>query len=172
MGTNYYLYKKAKYEEGKHPGSHAGFDWCEWGCCDSDDFSAHVQKLKNGYVWHGKYYPTIKDLNRDYYEKYHIGKASYGWAFCLALYPKNGLSSLEDYSKAFDDELNVIVDESGKPVSKKQRLEIITQGYPHEGILERHTQALADQYNIIDIENMHYDTVISGNDANTECIFC
>lgn len=130
MGTNYYLYKKAKYA----PINKRSKDWYE--TYDFEMFDSplerenYVQELKNGFVWHDTYYPSVRALNKDYYAIYHIGKSSYGWRFLLATYPKQHIDTLEDWKKLFNDENNYIQDEYGEIIDKETMLKIITDRPP------------------------------------------
>lgn len=107
MGTNYYLIKKKKYEPK-----------------DDTYTEQKVYELNNGWVWNNTYYPSLDDLNKEYYLELHIGKSSCGWHFGLCIYPEFNINSLEDWLKEFDE--NEIKDEYDKIVSKQDMFETIT----------------------------------------------
>lgn len=115
MGTNYYLRHKSNYDE-KEPSP--------WGPCTID--SKYACRLKNGYVWNNTYYPTIEDLNKDYYVVYHIGKQSCGWRFLMYMYPEIGINSLADWMPLL--KCGEIVDEYGQIVSFEVFKEMIEGG--------------------------------------------
>lgn len=172
MGTNYYLYKKAKYKDPEPDADGYVYDengYCKWGCGENYA-SEHVQRLKNGYVWHNKYYPDLTALNYDYYEVYHIGKSSYGWSFLMALYPEKDINSAEDYVALFKNPMNFLEDESGETVNPDYLIKLFKTGNPHQGKLEfRNDQDVTHHTE----NSWNYDSVISGNDANKgDIIFC
>ena len=128
MGTNYYLRKKASYIAKKDRPE----NWWE-----NYDFNFYenvennlVNELSNGYVWNNTYYPTIESLNKDYCLVYHIGKDSAGWRFILATYPKENITSLNDWKKLFNEKDTSIVNEYGDKISSKEMIKIITKKKP------------------------------------------
>ena len=104
MGTNSYLYIKTNYK---------------------NSFGT-VQKLKNGYVYNDKFYPTIEEVNKDFYQVLHIGKSSGGWHYLLCTYPQYNINTLEDWKKLFFDPKNYIKNEYGEKVSPEEMLDSIT----------------------------------------------
>ncbi len=58
------------------------------------------------------------------YERVHIGKSSIGWKFLLHLYSDRPIESLNEWKRCW--EIGRIEDEYGRPVSKKEMLEVIT----------------------------------------------
>lgn len=133
MGTNYYLLRKTSYN--------LGFKYApSLGCTDR----VEVLKLTNGYVWNNKYYKTLDEMNKEYYQKIHIGKASIGWRFLLCTYPKENprfisnhyyheyylekeIRSLNDWVDLFNNKDNKIIDECGEEISKIEMIDIITK---------------------------------------------
>lgn len=59
-------------------------------------------------------------------EPLHIGKSSAGWCFSLQTYPDEGLRTLDDWKKLFNDPANRIVDEYGENRSSEYILNVIT----------------------------------------------
>ena len=99
MGTNYYLRKKSQFP-----------------CNDNAYYhNDSVQELTNGYVFNNTYYPTLKELNDNYYREYHIGKNLSGWHFLLATYPEENINTLDDWKKLFKN--NSIYDENNEIIS-------------------------------------------------------
>lgn len=135
MGTNYYLRKKATYI----PKKDRPENW--WENYDFDFYDSFdnnlVVELTNGYTWNNTYYPTVEELNKVYYLEYHIGKNSAGWRFLLQTYPKQDITSLNDWKKLFDE--NEIYDEYGEKVSKEEMLNIITKKEPWHNLKDKNT---------------------------------
>lgn len=125
MGLNSYLYRKVNYT----PDIPA-----QLGCAEGFN-STYVQELENGYVWDNKYYKTIEDLNKEFYQKIHIGKSSYGWHYALAIYPEYGINNLEDWKNLFSNKNNYILDEENRKVSAEEMLDSIINR-KHKGISE------------------------------------
>lgn len=141
MGTNYYLHKKVNFDP-KHriPAS--------LGCDDGHEYEPI--ELENGWVWHNKYYPTLDELNKEFYQEIHIGKSSCGWRFGLCIYPAENprfkgeswndkyldkpISSLGDWEELFDDPDNSIWDEYGDEVSKDDMVACIANRKPRESL--------------------------------------
>lgn len=107
MGTNYYLLKKKKYESK-----------------DNDYVTQGVYELNNGWVWNNTYYPSLDDLNKEYYLELHIGKSSCGWHFGLCIYPELNIYSMDDWLREFND--SKIFDEYNREISKDEMFETIT----------------------------------------------
>jgi hypothetical protein len=85
MGMNFYLERKLDFiSNTETPAS--------LGCGDSKD----VIELTNGFVWQNTYYPTKEELNKDFYQRIHVGKSSLGWHFGLCVYPEYGINALDD----------------------------------------------------------------------------
>lgn len=180
MGTNYYLYLKRKYNP-KYPGS--------VGCADG---SLHdVQTLTNGYCWNNKYYATLNELNKEYYQVIHIGKNSFGWKFALCTYPAHmtkqydyyrddvrclqvkktyllqmPIVNLDDWVELFNAKGNRIFDEYGHELYPQEMLNIINK--------VNATQELREQSGLYHkvIEGKNYTLVASGNDPEIGCVFC
>ncbi len=132
MGTNYYLIRKIKYKDNiKY---NIG--------CDEDFFL----ELKNGYVWNYRYYKNIEQMNKDFFQRIHIGKSSFGWRFLLCTYNLNNeeykfsfldkkINSLDDWIELFNDPNNYILDEYDRKIDKEKMIDIITK---REGIYSEH----------------------------------
>ena len=140
MGTNYYLYKKSTYTPIKDRDK---MWWEDYNFNFYNQEYNKVQELVNGYVYFDKYYPTIEELNKEYYLGYHIGKNSSGWRFLLSTFPEFNITSLEDWKKLFNDKDNKIFDEYGEKISKEEMLKMITKKEPSKG-LEGQTSTTMD----------------------------
>ena len=161
MGTNYYLYKKAHFKKEFADNTYRSFG-CDEGLNDL------VQRISNGYVYNNTYYKTVEDLDKDYFERYHIGKQSCGWAFLLATYPERGINTIEDYLKLFKDPNNYIEDEYGETVNPEYLIKLFKTGCPWNGNkTERHQDAKQVNRN-----GWHIDILESGNDPAKYHIFC
>ena len=60
------------------------------------------------------------------FEKLHIGKGSYGWAFSLRIYPERGINNLDDWIKNFYDPDSYIFSEYNDEIGSLEMLNIIT----------------------------------------------
>lgn len=140
MGTNYYLHQKANYKRARKLVGENDYTPYE----ESLDFGEEklkVQELDNGgYVFNNKYYPTLEELNKDYFLKFHIGKSSYGWRFLLQTYPH--IKSLDDWKALFNLEGSKIFDEYGDEISKEELLEEITHKKPVRDLTEKEKEFL------------------------------
>ena len=76
--------------------------------------------------------PPCKCCGREY-EKKHIGKGSWGWAFALHVYPQDGINDLNDWITYWDEKR--IVNEEGFELTEKQMLEEITKRSNPNGLL-------------------------------------
>ena len=114
MGTNYYLWLRAK--SGPEGDTEAE------PFMDAEYF---VQHLSNGYVWANTYYPDLKALNGSYCRVLHIGKSSSGWVFPLCTYPSLGIKSLSDWKALFSLGSSVIRDEYGRRVQPGEMVRTI-----------------------------------------------
>ena len=137
MGTNFYLHKKATFDPKHRLASSLG--------CD-DGRAYEPIELVNGWMWNNKYYPTVEELNKEYYQEIHIGKSSCGWRFSLCIYPTENprfkgeewndqyldkpISSLDDWVELFNDPSNKIFDEYGDEVSPEDMIEKISKRKP------------------------------------------
>lgn len=135
MGTNYYLHVKKDFDPLHRIPARLG-------CSEGDE--NEPLELVNGWVWNKKYYPTIEDLNKEFYQVLHIGKSSMGWRFGLCIYPTENprfkddstyheywldepINSLEDWIKLFKTKGNRIFNEYNEEVSVKEMLKTITK---------------------------------------------
>jgi len=57
----------------------------------------------------------------------HIGKSSGGWCFGLHVLPEEGIETLDDWTRLFEDPDKEIVDECGDKIEKGKMLQIITE---------------------------------------------
>lgn len=163
MGTNYYLIRKIKYKNNiKY---NIG--------CDEDFFL----ELKNGYVWNYMYYKNIEQMNKDFFQRIHIGKSSFGRRFLLCTYNLDNeeytfsfldkkIKSLDDWIELFNDPNNYILDEYDRKIDKEKMIDIITkrEGIYSENKLRKHSfsneeTTMPDGYD--------YDLILSD-----EHIFC
>lgn len=117
MGTNYYLKKKAKYSYIRER-KEKDFDFYD------DDYNKVIE-LTNGFVYNNTYYPTLENLDNDYYITYHIGKKSFGWKFLLSSYLAQNITTLEAWVELFKQQDNKIVDECGKEITPQEMINII-----------------------------------------------
>ena len=139
MGTNYYLHRKTNFDPNHRiPAS--------LGCCYGNE--SEPLELENGWVWNNKYYPTLEEMNKEFYQEIHIGKSSCGWRFGLCVYPEENpsykgeswrefyldepISSLDDWVALFNDPENTIWDEYGREVSKEDMVACIASREPME----------------------------------------
>ena len=180
MSTNYYLLKKTEFNPlHRLPAT--------LGC---DDGKEHEPiELINGWVWRKKYYATLEALNNEYYQKIHIGKSSGGWRFLLCIYKNKSIDnkpylekeiiSLEDWKHLMFDPANKIIDEYDENVSPESMIKIISERVGSKD----NPYSLCDKINGLCIhdgssfivgmpENFTYDLVWSGNDPDSELIFC
>lgn len=140
MGTNYYLKKKIDFNpEDRLPATVGLFDGQE-----------EPIELVNGWVWNNKYYPTVEELNKEFYQKIHIGLSSIGRRFFLCRYPSENprfkdepwaqkwldapIDNLEDWIKLFNQEDTKIVSDCGEEVSPNEMLDIITNRMKDENL--------------------------------------
>lgn len=90
--------------------------------------------MGTNYYLHGG--PACESCGHRDGELLHIGKSSAGWAFGLHVLPEEGLSSLEDWRRAWGAPGATIEDEYGSTVTPEQMLGVITQrtgrGIPHD----------------------------------------
>lgn len=117
MGTNYYLKKKAKYSYIRYR-KEKDFDFYDV------DYNKVIE-LTNGFVYDNTYYPTLENLDNDYYLTYHIGKKSYGWKFLLSSYLTQNITTLEEWTELFKQQDSKIVDEYGKEITPQEMINII-----------------------------------------------
>lgn len=110
MGTNYYLYKKTNFDNNTI---------VSLGC------EEEVKRIKNGFLWGNKYYPSIAELNEEFYQIIHIGKSSYGWHFLLAIYPEHDIKNLDDWVNLFNEENTYILDEYDRKIPVDEMIDII-----------------------------------------------
>ena len=125
MGTNYYLFRKLNYSDVITDLGVPNAKFNNLGTFD-DPFN-QVQKLKNGFVYRETFYKTIEELDEVFYQQLHIGKSSAGWHFLLAIYPKYGISNLEDWKKLFFEPNNYIENEYEERVTPEEMLSRITE---------------------------------------------
>ncbi len=59
-------------------------------------------------------------------EKRHIGKSSGGWHFSLHVYPEEGINTLEDWVRLFDEPNSRITNEYGDPIWPIEMVDEIT----------------------------------------------
>ena len=137
MGTNYYLSMKTDFNPLHR------LPAC-LGCHEGED---EPLELKNGWLWNNTYYVDVDTMNREYFQKIHIGKSSGGWRFFLCQYPTENprfkgegyawsqwldkpIETLEDWIELFNDKNNIIVDEYGNKISPQEMLKIICEREP------------------------------------------
>lgn len=110
-----------------------------------------VQELVNGYVWNCKYYPSLDELNKEFYFKLHIGKNSSGWVFGLRGLPKYNIGTLDDWIKLFNAADTRIFDEEDRELSASEMIDIITNKKAHNwdqfSSQEEYEKSIVDQYN-------------------------
>lgn len=116
MGTNYYLFKKVDWTPNIAP---------TVGCLNDELWQ--VKTLANGFIWYNTYYSTAEELSANFYQVLHIGKASCGWHFALAVYPQNNIQTLDDWKALFYTKGNIIKDENGEIISPDVMYLIITE---------------------------------------------
>ena len=117
MGTNYYLTRKIKYIPEENTPFSLGCD-----CGETNPF-----KINNGWIVKNTYYKTIEDFSSSYEQEVHIGKASMGWHFSLAIYPKYGINNFKDWEKLILDPDNIIKDECDRVITPQEMIDIITK---------------------------------------------
>lgn len=133
MGTNYYLRRKCNFNPDNKVAATLG-------CVDGREHEPI--ELVNGWVWNRKFYSSIEELNKEFYQEIHIGKSSAGWRFGLCVYPTENpkykgqewneqylekpIESLADWVKLFNTKGNVIVDEYGDEVTVENMVDKIT----------------------------------------------
>jgi len=100
MGTNYYLRKKST---NKGP----------------DDIQDLMRILDIGEA-------TAESLIDAFCKDRHIGKSSAGWCFSLHVYPDEGINTLDDWKKLFNDTEYTIFDEYGEEKTTEEMLDSIT----------------------------------------------
>lgn len=133
MGTNYYLKKKAKYSYIRDR-KDKDFDFYD------ADYNKVIE-LTNGFVYDNTYYPTLENLDNDYYLTYHIGKKSYGWKFLLSSYLTQNITTLEEWTELFKQQDSKIVDEYGKEITPQEMINIIIGTDLDVEQLQKHTSS-------------------------------
>ena len=62
----------------------------------------------------------------DVVDELHIGKSAGGWAFALRVHPDEGINSLDDWIRRWEQPSAVIKDSYGKTVTPAEMLYVIT----------------------------------------------